>query len=110
VEAPAGAGDVHAVFDQVPACVFDHAGRDRPAVGERGGVVQVGSLLEQVVSGAVGVLALVGIEPEAGRFAADRSGGDPGFALEDLPGFVVDPALGGGVALVKETPRGSDDR
>src|SRR5450631_327754 len=28
-EAPAGAGDVHAVFDEVAAGAFDHAGRDR---------------------------------------------------------------------------------
>jgi hypothetical protein len=33
----------------------------------------VGSLVEQVVGGPVGVLALIGIELEAGGFAADRS-------------------------------------
>lgn len=31
VEAPAGAGDVEAVTDEVPAGAFDRAGRDRPA-------------------------------------------------------------------------------
>ena len=42
VEAPAGAGDVDAIFDEVPARAFDHAGRDGPAVLQRGGAVEVG--------------------------------------------------------------------
>ena len=66
----------------------------------------MGSLVEQVVGGPVGVLALIGIELEAGGFAADRSGDDPRFAFEDLPGFVIHPPLGGGVAFVEEAPRG----
>src|SRR5664279_3771014 len=34
-ESPAGAGDIHAIFDQVAAGALDHAGRDRPAVREQ---------------------------------------------------------------------------
>src|SRR5829696_9336716 len=45
-QAPASAGAVHAVFDQVPAGALDRAGGDRPAAGERGRVVQVGLLVE----------------------------------------------------------------
>ena len=36
VESPAGAGDVHAVFDEVAAGALDDAGGDGPAVGEGG--------------------------------------------------------------------------
>src|SRR5215210_8631656 len=53
-QAPASAGAVHAVFDQVPAGALDRAGGDRPATGERGRVVQVGLLVEQVGGGGVG--------------------------------------------------------
>ena len=34
LQAPAGAGDVHAVFDEVAAGAFDDAGGDGPALGE----------------------------------------------------------------------------
>jgi hypothetical protein len=63
VESPARACDVDAVFDEVSAGAFADAGRDRPAVGQGGRVVEVGSLVEQVVGGTVGVLALIGIGP-----------------------------------------------
>src|SRR5680860_1768283 len=32
-QSPAGAGEVHPVFDEVPAGAFDDAGGDRPALG-----------------------------------------------------------------------------
>ena len=56
-QAPSGAGDVHAVFDQVAAGSFDDPGGDRPARGQRGRVVQVGCLCGEVVGAGVGVLA-----------------------------------------------------
>ena len=43
-QAPAGAGAVHAVVDQVAAGALDDAGGDRPPAGQRGGVVQAGFL------------------------------------------------------------------
>jgi hypothetical protein len=57
-QAPAGAGDVHAVFDEVAAGALDDAGRDRPAGRQRGRVVQVGRLVGQVLGGGVGAGAL----------------------------------------------------
>jgi len=45
-EAPARAGDVHSIFDDVATCALDDAGGDRPAVGERGRVVEVPALCE----------------------------------------------------------------
>jgi hypothetical protein len=94
VEAPAGAGDVHAIFHEVATGAFDHAGRDRPAVLERGGVVEVGALVEEVGRAAVRVLAFLRVEVEVGRFAGDRAGDDPGFAGGDLGGLVLHPFLG----------------
>ena len=44
VETPAGAGDVHAVLDEMAAGALDHPGGDRPPSGQGGGVVQVGLL------------------------------------------------------------------
>ena len=41
-EAPAGAGDVHAIFDEMSARALDDPGRDRPRVLESGRVVEVG--------------------------------------------------------------------
>src|SRR6266566_5367561 len=93
-QAPTGAGAVHAVFDQVPAGALDHAGGDGPASGERGRIVQVGLLVEQVGGGGVGGLALGGVQVVAGGFAADRGGHHAGAAGQDRPGVVVDPGLG----------------
>src|SRR6266545_3524748 len=52
-QAPAGAGEVHPILDQVPAGTLDDAGGDRPASLERGRVVQVGTLAGQVVGAGV---------------------------------------------------------
>mgnify|MGYP001794757093 CR=1 FL=1 len=53
VEAPAGSGDVHSVFDDVAAGAFDDAGGGGPSVGQGGLVVQVGLLAGQVVGRVV---------------------------------------------------------
>src|SRR4029453_12782091 len=73
-QAPAGAGDVHAVLDQVAAGAFDHPGGDRPSVGQGGRVVQVGLLGQQVRRGGVGVLTGPGVQAVVGGLAADRGG------------------------------------
>src|SRR6266508_1699257 len=77
---------------------LDHAGGDRPASGERGRIVQVGLLVEQVGGGGVGGLALGGVQV----VAVDQR--DPGAVLAGVAtfGFVEDLAddLGGvGVTL-----------
>src|ERR1700722_16153055 len=74
-DSPAGAGDVHAVFDQVAAGAFDDAAGDGPAVGQGGGVVQPGGLGFQVAGGLVRGLALSG--RDAGGGGAE-GGGDVG--------------------------------
>src|SRR6266545_1777112 len=61
---------------------LDHAGGDRPASGERGRIVQVGLLVEQVGGGGVGGLALGGVQVVAGGFAADRGGHHAGAARQ----------------------------
>src|SRR5262249_48109664 len=48
VETPAGAGDVHAVLDQVPTGTLDDAGGNRPSALEGGGIVEVWPLAGQV--------------------------------------------------------------
>ena len=70
--APAGTGDVHPVLDQVPCGAFDDAGGDLPAVGQGGGVVQVGGLAGEVSDGFVG----------AGAFTAEVAGF--GFGIFEL--------------------------
>jgi hypothetical protein len=58
VEAPAGAGDVEAVGDQVTAGAFDGAGGDRPAGFECGVVVELAEVADEVaVAGGDGVTA-----------------------------------------------------
>ena len=102
VESPAGAGDVHAVLDEVAARALDDAGGDRPALVERGRVVEEVRLVREVGGGAVGVGALAAGQLVVGGFAADRGGNPGGVALEDLGGLVCDPGLGVGVAFVVE--------
>src|ERR1700730_12176264 len=53
IESPPGAGDVHAVLDQVPACSLDDPGGDRPATLEGGGIVPVRPLASQVAGALV---------------------------------------------------------
>jgi len=98
-EAPACAGDVEAVFDEVAAGAFDDAGGDRPAVGQGGGVVEVGGFLGQVGRAGVGAGASGGFEPGVGGLAADRTGYFGGFTGQDVPGLALYPRLDGGIAF-----------
>src|SRR5215469_18658205 len=66
VDSPAGAGDVHAVFDQVAAGAFDDAGGDGPPGGQGGGVVEPGGFGVEVVRGLGRGLAPGGGEGGAG--------------------------------------------
>jgi hypothetical protein len=56
-QSPSGAGEVHPVLHQVTAGAFDHSGGDRPAVGQRGGVVQVAGPVGQVDGAGIGARA-----------------------------------------------------
>src|SRR6266705_1429141 len=102
LESPAGAGDVHAVFDQPSCRSLDDAGGDRPSGGEGGGVVQVFLLGGEVVRAGVGAFAFGWGVPEGGGAAADAGRGGGGLALEDLSGLFSDPGLGVRVAFVEE--------
>src|SRR6266702_5035203 len=103
-QAPAGAGDVHAVFDQVTAGALDHPGGDRPAAGERGGVVQVGLLGGEVARAGVSAVAFVPLVSVGGGAAA-YPGGDLGsLALQHLLSLGGNPGLGVGVTGLEERP------
>src|ERR1039457_5677312 len=60
VEAPSGSCDVHSVLDDVAAGTLDDPGRDGPAGGERGGVVQVRPPGGEAGGARVGALAFWG--------------------------------------------------
>src|ERR1700733_7087211 len=102
--APAGAGDVHAVFDQGAAGAFDDAGGDGPAVGQGCGVVQPGGLGVEVAGGLFRGLA-VG-RGEAGGVGAQRGGHVGGVAVQDGGGAVPDPGAGTGAGFGEEGPGG----
>ena len=104
VESPAGAGDVHAVLDEVAAGAFDDSGGDRPAAREGGRVVQVGPFVGQVGGGGVGAGASAAVEAGCGGLAADGAGDAGGPAGQDRGGVAAHPVFGGGVALGVETP------
>jgi len=102
VEAPAGAGDVEAVLDQMSAGALDDPGGDRPTEGQSGGIVQVGLLVGQVRDGPV----------DAGRFVVGQVGGVGGeicqdvigVAGQDLLSLVAHPGFGSRVALWMQAP------
>ncbi len=102
LESPAGAGDVHAVFDQPSCRSLDDAGGDRPALGEGGGVVQVFLLGGEVVRAGVGAFAFGWGVPEGGGAAADAGRDGGGLALEDLGGLFSGPGPGVRVAFAGE--------
>src|SRR5205814_182437 len=91
VQAPAGAGDVHAVLHEVAAGALDDAGGDGPTRGQCGGVIKVFLLVEQVGRGGVGAPALLGGQSSAGGGAADRGGDQTGVAGQHFPGFDGNP-------------------
>jgi len=73
------------------ASTFDHAGGNRPAIGETGGVVHVGQIAFEVVSGLVELLPLgwggLGFLSQLAKVGDDLSG----FAGEHLQGMLGHP-------------------
>src|ERR1700722_7836464 len=106
--APAGAGDAGPVADQVAAGAFDDAGGDRPAAGQRLGVVQVGLLVLQVGQGRADDLGVLAAGP--GRLGCGQvpDPGDDlrGAAVQDVQFLGGDPGLDGRVARGVEAPGG----
>jgi len=89
VKAPAGAGDVHAVLDQVPAGALDDAGGDRPPTFEGGGIVDERPLADQVGGALVDGRPGGPIEVFASGLASE-CGGDLGrLTLEDGAGALM---------------------
>lgn len=109
LQSPAGAGDVHAVLDQVAAGSLDHAGGDRPACLEGLVVGQVGLLAGEVLGRFVGSLAFGAGVAEADGAAADSGRDLARLPLEDLGELAGDPGFGIAVALVEERPGGISD-
>src|SRR5680860_495543 len=103
-QSPAGAGEVHPVFDEVPAGAFDDAGGDRPALGQGGRVVQVGTLVGQVGGAGVGVGPSGGVQAGDGGCSSEGTGDAGGAAGQDGLGVAADPGFGGGVAFGVEGP------
>src|SRR5436305_13547416 len=107
VQAPTGAGNVEPILDQMPAGALDDAGGDRPAVGQRGGIVQVRALVGQVgarlVDAGCRVSGLASRGRQA-RAAVAASAGQP------WPGLVVDPRTGGRAGAGVPAPRGCPPR
>src|SRR6266540_4234491 len=106
VQAPAGAADVQAVADQVPARSLDHPGGDRPAGGQRSGVVEELLLGRQVADAGVDTATLA-----AGQSSVDGLLVDRGDGLGDPPGQDADrvgrdPRLGVRVTVGVVAPGG----
>src|SRR5262249_5579340 len=102
VEAPAGAGDVHAVLDQMPAGTLDDTGGNRPSTLQGSGIVEVRPLADQVAGALVDGRLDRPIEAFPSGLAPNGAGDAGGLALQDCSGS--DPAFGVGVALVVEAP------
>src|SRR5664280_3494300 len=64
VQPPAGPGDVHPVAHKVLTGALDHAGGDRPAPGQGGGIVQVIEVVVQVGGRGQDLLAFGAGAPE----------------------------------------------
>ena len=90
-ESPAGAGDVHPVFDEVSAGSLDDAGGDRPPILQGGGVVEVGCFVGQVGGGVISRFAVGLVEAGVGRLAADRACDLGGVSLEHSGCLAVHP-------------------
>src|SRR5664279_1955093 len=84
-ESPAGAGEVHPVFDQVAAGAFDDPGGDRPAFRQRGRVVQVPGLVGQVGGAGIGAGPFGAVELGHRGGTPDRAGHPGGLPVEDSP-------------------------
>ena len=101
-QAPAGAGDVEPVGDQVASGTLDRAGRDRPPVVERGVVVKLVEVAGQVAVAGVDGLAPGGRQMLPFGPGGHVVGGADGMACEDRGQMVGRPCLGlGGTGFVK---------
>jgi len=108
LDAPAGAGDGHPVFDQVAAGAFDDASGDGPPGGQGPGVVQTGDVGLQVGRGPGRGLASGGAELAGGGGLAQGGGDLPGAAVQDGREAVPDPGARLGAGFGVEAPgRGS---
>src|SRR5664280_499655 len=103
-ESPAGAGEVHPVFDQVAAGAFDDSGGDRPAFRHRGRVVQVPGLVGQIVGAGIGAGPFGAVELGHRGGPPDRPGHPGGLPVKDRRGDLAHPCRGGGVAFGVEAP------
>jgi hypothetical protein len=104
LEAPAGAGDVEPVADQVPAGPLDHAGGDRPAAAERGVVAEELPLGGQVADAGIDTASLLGRQPGVGGLLVERGDDGVDLAGQDAHGVGGDPWLGGRVSVLVEAP------
>jgi hypothetical protein len=102
VQAPAGAGDVQPVADQMPTCSLDHAGGDRPAALKRGVVAQELPLGGQVGDAGIHAAPLGGGKAGVGGLLAERGDDGVDLAGEELEGVGGDPGLGGGIGVLVE--------
>ncbi|MFJ9710169.1 hypothetical protein [Streptomyces sp. NPDC101234] len=103
-QAPAGAGDVEAVFDQVAVGAFDDSGGDRPAAFQGGVVAQVFGFAGQVVHGLVDALAFGAAQLGGTGGGLECGGGLLHAAGQEGPGVAGDPGLGGGVVGLVQAP------
>ena len=97
-QAPAGAGDLQAVADQVAAGSFDDPGGDGPARGQRLVVAQELVLAGEIADAGVGAGPLGGGQACGLGFRGDLGGGPGAVAGQDRECLDRDPVLGCGVA------------
>ena len=105
VQAPSGAGDFHAVFDDPPGRALDETAGHGPSGGEERGVVQVVLLMLEVGGAFVGAGAFGGAVAAGGGAAADPGADVAVLPVQDLGGLLPDPGAGVRVAGVEEAVR-----
>lgn len=96
VKAPAGAGDVEVVGDQVPAGALDRAGGDRPAVFQRRVVAELIEVAGQVAVAGVDSLAPGSRQVFPLGLAGHFRGGAGSLTCEDRGKTVGGPCFGPG--------------
>src|SRR5208283_480283 len=106
VQTPAGARDVHSVFDQVAAGTLDDTGGDGQTGGEVLFVVKVVPVFQQIVGAIVDCGAVTSLHRPQRRATAHARSHVAGVPTQDLQQALTDPALGGGGAFAVQGEAG----
>jgi len=92
-QTPAGAGHLHAVFDQMSTGALDDSSRNGKALRKIAIIAQIGRVVDQVAGASIYGFALFGGKRSQSRAATYSSGHEAGLSPQDFKEPMLNPAF-----------------